>query len=499
MDMVKMATYLATNVTSSSATGEPGNVYGVETVNVPFSISVSSVSLANFSNTTSNETVMGLPESANNWPALFLIVVILCTVLGNVLVCLAIMTDRKLQSITNYFLMSLAVADLMVSLLVMPFGIIVEFAGHWPYGAILCDMYTFFDVLCCTASIMHLCTISVDRYLAITSPIKHAQQYRHSSFRVVVKIALVWIISIGLSCPLIALGLTDEKNVLNDYTCALTNNEFKLYGSIVAFFIPLGIVIVTYSLTVHKLRKKAALCCDKPASSAVLRRYSFRRGSQSRLNRHFGVGGPTRYSYKRGSMSQGRGAATPSTSTCNSLPMKYLSQQNGNGIHKPKEVHRKTSNPLRGPIQGLVTPLRKSLSNASRTSAVSISNEQRATKVLGLVFFFFVICWAPFFILNVLTVLCTTCHLPVQIFDICLWFGYGASMINPILYTVFNKRFRAAFLATLTCNTREIRAREHAKCMWSGYTQNRDVTPPKSPRLSTRDDTVRSTKLKATL
>ncbi|XP_070537973.1 5-hydroxytryptamine receptor 2A-like [Ptychodera flava] len=472
MDIIAETTshsMMTTNVTSALMDRDSSRAYGIVTVTV--NMDFTSVG-GNETNTSIDDAP--LSESENNWPALFLVIVILCTVMGNVLVCLAIMTDKKLQSITNYFLMSLAVADLMVSLLVMPFGIIVEFAGHWPYGLILCDMYTFFDVLCCTASIMHLCTISVDRYLAISSPIKHVSHYRHSSLRVAVKILLVWIISIGLSCPLIALGLTDETNVLNDRVCALTNDYFKLYGSIVAFFIPLGIVILTYSLTVHKLRKKAQLCCDKP-SHTVLRRYSFRRGSGSRLGRHFG-GGTTRYSYSKATTSPAQKKSIKSP-TNSSLPMTLLTHQNGNGVHTEGATTAdspKKSNSLRGPLQGKSHSLRKTMSNMSRSSAVSISNEQRATKVLGLVFFFFVICWAPFFFVNVLSVLCKSCYFPPLLMDFCLWLGYVASMINPILYTVFNKRFRSAFLATLTCSHRELKARDHAKCMVSGTCRSAD-------------------------
>ncbi|XP_077988119.1 5-hydroxytryptamine receptor 2C-like [Glandiceps talaboti] len=419
-----------------------------------------------------------IPESDNNWPALFLVIIILCTVMGNVLVCLAIMTDKKLQSITNYFLMSLAIADLMVSLLVMPFGIIVEFAGHWPYGVLLCDMYIFFDVLCCTSSIMHLCTISVDRYLAITRPIKHASKYRYSCQRVVVKITLVWIISIGLSCPLIALGMTDATNVLNQYSCTLTNEYFKLYGSIVAFFIPLAIVVITYSLTVHKLRKKARLCCDKPSNSAVLRKYSFRSHSSSQFGRHFGVTSANkRYSYNRGSTSSCQEGSNSSRS--NSLPMQPMSHQNGNDT-----LHKYNSTP-RANYHGASQPLRKTMSNASRTSAVSINNERRATKVLGLVFFFFVICWAPFFIFNVLSVLCKSCYFPSFLMDFCLWLGYVASMINPILYTVFNKRFRAAFVATLTCSQRQLKAKDHTRCLIARNSAqvDNDSTLPRSPKI----------------
>lgn len=70
-----------------------------------------------------------LPTAQLKWGLLALIVVILCTALGNLLVCLAVCWERRLQNMTNYFLMSLAIADFLVSIIVMPFGMVVEIYG----------------------------------------------------------------------------------------------------------------------------------------------------------------------------------------------------------------------------------------------------------------------------------------------------------------------------------------------------------------------------------
>jgi 5-hydroxytryptamine receptor 2 len=79
-------------------------------------------------------------------------------------------------------------------------------------------------------------------------------------------------------------------------------------------------------------------------------------------------------------------------------------------------------------------------------AANAVATEQKASKVLGVVFFTFVLCWAPFFILNILFAACPSCSVPPHIVDVCLWLGYVSSTINPIIYTIFNKTFRAAFI-----------------------------------------------------
>ena len=89
----------------------------------------------NFTNDTDFD-YSGEPESpAWHWEVLLLSVVVVLGIMGNVLVCIAISVEKKLQNVTNYFLMSLAVADLFVSLIVMPCSIAHEFVGTYIYAA----------------------------------------------------------------------------------------------------------------------------------------------------------------------------------------------------------------------------------------------------------------------------------------------------------------------------------------------------------------------------
>lgn len=67
----------------------------------------------------------------DNYWALLAIILVVVTAGGNILVCLAITWERRLQNVTNYFLMSLAITDLMVAVLVMPFAILTLFKGRW--------------------------------------------------------------------------------------------------------------------------------------------------------------------------------------------------------------------------------------------------------------------------------------------------------------------------------------------------------------------------------
>lgn len=81
---------------------------------------------------------------------------------------------RSHRVITNYFVVSLAMADMLVALCAMSFNASVELnKGKWLFGSTMCDLWNSFDVYFSTTSILHLCCISVDRYYAIVQPLDY--------------------------------------------------------------------------------------------------------------------------------------------------------------------------------------------------------------------------------------------------------------------------------------------------------------------------------------
>uniref|UniRef100_A0A8C3ANS7 Histamine receptor H2 n=1 Tax=Cyclopterus lumpus TaxID=8103 RepID=A0A8C3ANS7_CYCLU len=137
---------------------------------------------------------------------LVLVPFIILTIVGNVLVCLAVGLSRRLWRITNCFVVSLAVTDLLLGLLVMPLSATVELrSGHWPFGGALCNIYISLDVMLCAASILTLMAISVDRYLAISAPLSYSR--RVTPVRVTLAIITIWALSLAVSFVPIHLGL----------------------------------------------------------------------------------------------------------------------------------------------------------------------------------------------------------------------------------------------------------------------------------------------------
>ena len=113
---------------------------------VAFNASEENASTSLFNYTLTTPPTVPVPI---NWGVLSLTPVILATAIGNILVCLAVCWEKRLQNMTNYFLMSLAIADLLVSILVMPIGMVVELYGKSSY---LCSyfyiiFYVIYDLL----------------------------------------------------------------------------------------------------------------------------------------------------------------------------------------------------------------------------------------------------------------------------------------------------------------------------------------------------------------
>lgn len=97
--------------------------------------------------------------------------------------------------------------------------------------------------------------MSLDRYLTLRYPLKYGRHKRLSLMAY--KIVTIWFISFAICFPLFILGLLNSSNVYNEETraCFPNNRTFKIYGSSVAFFIPLIIMVVTYALTMSALQQ----------------------------------------------------------------------------------------------------------------------------------------------------------------------------------------------------------------------------------------------------
>ncbi|XP_052562649.1 uncharacterized protein LOC120421100 isoform X4 [Culex pipiens pallens] len=215
--------------------------------------------------------------------------IIIGAVLGNALVIISVHRNRKLRVITNYFVVSLAMADIMVALCAMTFNASVELSGRWLFGPFMCDVWNSLDVYFSTASILHLCCISVDRYFAIVRPLEYPLYMTHRT--VGFMLANVWVLPALISFTPIFLGWYTTSEHLetlkdNPQMCIfVVNKAYAIISSSISFWIP-GIVMITmyYRIFKEAIRQRKAL--SRTSSNILLNSVQINNSNTLHANYH---------------------------------------------------------------------------------------------------------------------------------------------------------------------------------------------------------------------
>ncbi|XP_045525765.1 tachykinin-like peptides receptor 99D [Pieris brassicae] len=144
------------------------------------------------------------------WTVLFAGMVVVSTV-GNLVVIWIVLANKRMRSVTNYFLVNLSIADAMMSTLNVTFNFTYMLYSDWPFGHFYCKFCQFVAVLSISASVLTLMAISIDRYVAIMSPLRPRLGKRAT----LAIAAAIWAISCVVSSPNF-LYFTTETDPLPD-------------------------------------------------------------------------------------------------------------------------------------------------------------------------------------------------------------------------------------------------------------------------------------------
>ncbi|XP_005806576.2 alpha-2A adrenergic receptor [Xiphophorus maculatus] len=401
----------------------------------------------------SNSTNQSLPSLApySLRIALPLLVgfMILLIVFGNVLVVIAVFTSRALRAPQNLFLVSLASADILVATLVMPFSLANELMGYWYFGDVWCEIYLALDVLFCTASITHLCAISLDRYWSITQAIEY--NLKRTPRRIKCIIFIVWVIAAVISFPPL---ITMEKNNNEAYPeCKINDQKWYVISSCIgSFFLPCVIMVLVYVRIYQIAKKRTRAPPGDRKPNAVLKspntppangkengtgddkdRLCHEKLNGEQAIELQGVGGDRKAEEAKGEI--------------NGVDLEDSSSSD-HKVNNPCSIRKKTNKgkPRLSQIKPGDSNVQKQESNTKGSRWKGRQNrEKRFTFVLAVVIGVFVICWFPFFFTYMLKTLCISCNVPATLFKFFFWFGYCNSALNPLIYTVFNNDFRRSF------------------------------------------------------
>lgn len=314
---------------------------------------------------------------------------IVFAIAGNILVILSVVCNRHLRTPTNYFIINLAIADLLLGTMVLPVSATLEILDYWVFGRVFCDIWAALDVLCCTASIMSLCVISIDRYIGVSHPLQYPGIVTER--RALLAMLGVWVLSIVISIgPL--LGWKQPPSP-DDTVCLITEEPFyALFSSLGSFYIPLVVILAMYC-RVYIVAKRTT----KNLEAGVMR---------ERMN-------------------------------SGELTLR---------IHKGSHVNDETS-ATSSAGKGRAHQARSSLT----VKLLKFSREKKAAKTLGVVVGMFTLCWLPFFVALPIGSFNTQLRPPEVLFKVIFWLGYFNSCLNPIIYPCYNREFKLAFIRILRC------------------------------------------------
>ncbi|XP_059815003.1 muscarinic acetylcholine receptor M2-like [Hypanus sabinus] len=450
----------------------------------------------------SNRTYIERGSAYKTVEVIFIVIVTLSlslvTIIGNILVMLSIKVNRQLQTINNYFIFSLASADLIVGVFSMNLYTIYIVFGYWPMGPVVCDLWLALDYVVSYASVMNLLIISFDRYFCVTKPLSYP--VKRTTKMAWMMIAAAWVLSFILWGPAILFwqfivgGRTVEEGECH---VQFFSNPVATFGTgIASFYLP---VITMTILYVHISRaSKSRIKKDKKETESNKGTISPSpvRGKTMKPNNNISSAPEGLQNVK---VQNGKAAGEVMTDHCGQVEEKVVSNPSTSlsvvpSIQKEEgkmDESTNVSTTQRHFSNGsssikVITKSQKSDYCATTVEVVSenstkngkareltaahniikmtktpvekkkgaVTRENKVTRTILAILLACIITWTPYSLINTL---CSVC-VPNTLWTIGYWLCYINSTLNPACYALCNATFKKTFKHLLFCQYKNIGA-----------------------------------------
>lgn len=301
--------------------------------------------------------------------------------------------------------------------------LLLQVSKVWFFRSEICDVWVSLDVLCCTASILHLVAISIDRYWAVTN-IDYMRN--RTAKRILSMIGSVWFVAMLITLPPL-FGWRDDNDPAITGMCMISQDHgYTIFSTVGAFYLPTILMLIIYAkifvVARQRIRKKRFAQQHKKTNANA----NIKTTTEMTV-----LTVPKESPVSRSEMSE---------APCNG--------SSGSGEHDDNENKCKTNGHVDDdPKTAMLPKTNGEILRAKRQKEkLEMKRERKAARTLAIITGVYIVCWLPFFIIAIVAPFVRELvDIPKLTFSIVLWLGYCNSLLNPIIYTVFNPEFRAAF------------------------------------------------------
>ncbi|KAM4609418.1 cholecystokinin receptor [Polymixia lowei] len=360
--------------------------------------------------------------------------IFLLSVFGNLLIIVVLTVNKRMRTVTNTFLLSLAVSDLMMAVFCMPFNLIPSILKDFIFGAAMCKIVAYLMGISVSISTFSLVAIAIERYSAICNPLKsRVWQTRSHAYRV---IAATWMLACIIMTPYPIISHLDPYQRPDNTTAHQCRHKWPRVKAeqtwcilllLALFVIPGVVMIVAYGLISRELYRGIQFEMDQKKESTS----EARNAAQSE-------------GLKNGVTSAVSGGGSDDGDGC------YV-----HAVQRPHSMEMSTLTTASSAAPKVERP-------RSNTSGAKLEAKKRVIRMLVVIVVLFFLCWMPLYCANTWRAFDdksakrALSGAPISFIQLLC---YTSACVNPIIYCFMNTRFRKALLTTFSCCTAPCRRR----------------------------------------